>query len=108
MHFDECHLNSHGPHMGDRFFLQKQFCGLHPAVRMKPALNNVVTEKISQRQQAHSLVMNHPRPDQLATTSPKGPPRASIVGCFIEAIGSEPSERIHTVQISQRGLAINS
>ena len=47
-YLQECHPNSHGPHMGDRFLLQKQFCRLHSAVRMKPALNNVVTEKISQ------------------------------------------------------------
>src|ERR1035438_1351536 len=59
--------NSSRAHLGDWLLLQKEFCGLNPAVGVEPVLHNVVAEKVGQREQAHSLMVNHPGCNQIVT-----------------------------------------
>ncbi len=49
--------------MGDWLLLQQEFRGPHSPVGVKPTLHNVVAKKVCQSEQAHSLMVNHPRPD---------------------------------------------
>ena len=52
---------------GDWLLLQQEFGGLHSPVGVKPALHNVVAQKVCQSEQAHALMVHHPRSDKFTT-----------------------------------------
>src|ERR1035437_10179676 len=101
------HRDSYGAHVGDRLLLQQEFRGLQLPGGVKPLLHNVVAKRIGQSEQAHSLMVHHPRPDDLTTRAVEAAARVGVVGCLIESVRAEPSEGIHSMQIAERGLAIH-
>src|SRR5580658_318898 len=92
-------LRRHAAHMGDWLLLQEEFCGPHAPIGVKPALHNVVAKEVGQREEAHSLVVNHPGSNDLTTSPEEAVAGVSVIGCLIESVRAEPPERIHPAQI---------
>src|SRR5215472_12269839 len=84
---------------GHRLLLKQQFCCLHASIAMEPFLHSVFLKKIRYREQAHSLMVNHPAFHQLVRM-PKSAPGKAIVGRFVESITPEPSQLGHSSQIA--------
>src|SRR4051794_40732521 len=54
-------------------FLQKQLRRLHPRIRAEPLVNDAAVQQVGDRQQAHALVVDHPRLDEREALTPRGP-----------------------------------
>jgi len=76
---------SHG-YVGDWAFLQQKFGGLYSAVTMEPPLHDIIAEEVGQREQAHSLVMNHPRSNDFEAPAKKTLASWAEVGSFAESV----------------------
>src|ERR1700756_3053454 len=86
--------------MRDRFLLQQQFGCLHASIAMKPMLDDIPFQKISQRKQAHPLMVGHPASHQLVTMLPESASGGAVVRGFVEPIAPEPSHLAHSPQIA--------
>jgi hypothetical protein len=74
---------------------------------MKPPLYDVIAKKVGKREQAHALMVDHPRTDEFKSRTEEALAARSIVGRFQEAVRAEPPESIHTMEVGKRGFAIN-
>src|SRR6202034_3649219 len=66
---------------------------------MEPALDHLIAEKIGEREDAHTLMVSHPGADDLAGSAHFV--SWTKVDGFVKAIGTEPTEAIHAMQIAQ-------
>src|SRR5215217_7114199 len=92
----------------DRYsLLQKQLRRLHRRVGMKTSLDQVVLKNVSERNQAHSLVVSHKRSnqDRLLTF---GQSFRRVVDSFIKAVWSKGALFLEPSQIGHRRSRIDA
>src|SRR5579871_2147484 len=68
---------------------------------MEIALERPVEEQIADRQEAHALMVRHPRTNYRAAV-------ARIIDCLVEAVAARPAVLLHLLEIFQRGGRIDA
>ena len=73
-----------------RTFLQQKLGRLHAGITAKPLLHDFAFQEVGHGEQAHALVMDHPRFHQCITLPTRGSHVRREVGGLVVAIGAEP------------------
>src|SRR5579863_4667943 len=85
----------------DRLLMQQQLRGLHARITVEPPLHNAIEKIISNREQAHALVMGHPATYQFVAMVLGMMARGAEVRRFVKSISTQPSVATHSVQVFQ-------
>src|ERR1700676_2890207 len=79
-------IPARGAAVGNRFLVQQKFGGLHARIAVEPSLYNPIVEEVSDREQAHTLMMSHPAAYQFVAMKPRASPGGREVSGLIKAI----------------------
>ena len=73
--------------------MQEEFGRADARCAVEPLLHDVVFEQVGDGEEAHALMVRHPRANKFGLIA------LGVVGCFIEAIGSGPVHGCHAPEV---------